>query len=53
MLLFSIIEFRNDTKLATECAVSAFGAGASHRALTPSAPVSSVKIVWSDVTSCM
>jgi len=31
--LFSIIELRNDdTKLATECAVPAFGAGASRRA---------------------
>jgi hypothetical protein len=45
-------ELRNDTELATECAVPAFGAGASRRALTPSAPASSVKIVWSDVASC-
>ena len=50
--LFSIIELRNDTKLATECTVPAFGAGASRRALTPLAPASSVKIVWSDVASC-
>jgi hypothetical protein len=52
VLLFSIIELRNDTELATECAVPDFGASASHRALTPSAPASSVKIVWSDVASC-
>jgi hypothetical protein len=40
--LFSIIELRNDTKLATECAVPAFGAGASRRVLPrrlPRAPI--------------
>jgi len=52
MSLFSIIELRNDTELATEFAVPAFGAGASFRALTPSAPASSVKMVWSNVASC-
>ena len=49
--LFSIIELKNDAKLATECAVPAFGAGASHRALTSSSPASSIKIVWSDIAS--
>jgi hypothetical protein len=47
-----IVVLRNDTELATECAVPAFGAGASFRALTLLAPTSSVKIVWSDVASC-
>ncbi len=47
-----IIVLRNDTESATECAVPAFGAGAFFRALTPPAPASSVKIVWSDVALC-
>ena len=47
-----INELRNVTELATECAVPAFGAGAFFRALTPSAPASSVRIVWSNVASC-
>ena len=52
LLPFIIIELRNDTELATECAVPAFGAGASFRALTPSALASSIKMVWRDVVSC-
>jgi hypothetical protein len=47
-----IIVLRNDTESATECAVPAFGAGASFRALTLLAPASSVKIVWSNIASC-
>ncbi len=48
-----IIVLRKEMELATERPVVAFGAGASLRALTLSAPASSVRIVWSDVASCM
>ncbi len=52
VVLLFIIVLRKEMKLATECPVVAFDAGASLRALTPSAPASSIRIVWSDVASC-
>jgi hypothetical protein len=52
VVLSFIIVLRKEMELATERPVVAFGAGASLRALTPSAPASSVRIVWSDIASC-
>ena len=52
VVLLFIIVLRKEMELATERPVVAFGAGASLRALTPLAPASSVRIVWSDVASC-
>ena len=52
VVLSFIIVLRKEIELATERPVVAIGAVASLRALTPLAPTSYIRIVWSDIASC-